>query len=132
MTLLSFPRSVPSVFAARAVGPQRQAKGGMHNGLMTSPCATTVPNSLQKVLPAPALFPLTVRGRIWEANWTFKWKKIKSDDIVSGTHLDIESDRHTIKLIRFLDRPSNPPSLTPSIPPTLLPWIISGTIFGAT
>lgn len=45
----SFSRYVPNVFAARAVDQQHQAKGGMHSGLMTSPCVMIVPNSLLKV-----------------------------------------------------------------------------------
>lgn len=40
--------SVPSVFAARAVDPQLQAKDGMHSGLMIFHCAMIVPNFLLK------------------------------------------------------------------------------------
>lgn len=38
------------MFAARAVDPQLQAKGGMHSGLTIFHFAMIVPNSLLKVL----------------------------------------------------------------------------------
>lgn len=51
-------RSVPSVFAARAVDLRLQAKGGMHSGLTISHCATIVPNSLLKVPPKSQFYQL--------------------------------------------------------------------------
>lgn len=52
----SFPRYVLNVFAARAVDQQHRAKGGMHSGLMTSPCVMIVPNSLLKVCKVVILY----------------------------------------------------------------------------
>lgn len=52
--------SVPSVFAARAVDPQLQAKGGTHSGLTISHCAMIVPNSLLKETSALSVISVTM------------------------------------------------------------------------
>lgn len=69
-------RSVPSVFAARAVDPRLPAKGGMHSGLTISHSAMIVPNSLLKV-PQKSQFCqlLEVVLSVWEVNWTLQWNE---------------------------------------------------------
>lgn len=53
------------MFAARAVDPRLQAKGGMHSGLMIFHCAMIVPNSLLKVPSDDVCGGLS--GRKWKA-----------------------------------------------------------------
>lgn len=67
------------MFAARAVDPPLQAKGGMHSGLTTSHCAMTVPNSLLKVLPEGQFRRLLEVGfGVLRVNWTLQGNEVKS------------------------------------------------------
>lgn len=75
------------MFAARAVDPQRQAKGGTHSGLTIFHCAMTVPNSLLKVLPESQFGHLLgVVFGVLEVDQTLRGSEVESfARLVKGT-----------------------------------------------